>query len=228
MAPRKHEGGMYATQKKNQIGNFNIPEGIKDKFDEKLIEPLETYVKEKQELDDIEAVVALFKLYSFYPEKENKTIIETTQLKALQCLPKQHYTVLTCILNTKTEKLKKIQEMADALETCQFKKFWEIREKEKKDINEMINEKTFDANIRTFIMNTIKNTYQTMETKTLKEMMGTEDIENILDKTVTQEGTHIHFAKGKFNKTQYKNRDRKVDIPLAKVLSVISYPKYDP
>ena len=77
---------------------------------------------------DLEANLALLKLYQFNPNLLNMEYVGKVLLKSLSNLP--HSDFLLCksllsqdILDDPT--VKSIQEMANLLESCSFKEFWE-------------------------------------------------------------------------------------------------------
>ena len=91
---------------------------------------LEQYVQmqAKENGYDLEANLALLKLYQFNPQQMNMPYVEMVLLKALTNLPHSDFSLCKSLLTIdvleKTPSIKSITSLADLLETCMFKEFW--------------------------------------------------------------------------------------------------------
>ncbi|CAG7838286.1 unnamed protein product [Allacma fusca] len=121
---------------------------------------------------DLEANLAVLKLYQFFPQLYQPDIVNMILLKALTNLPHTDFVLCRCLLGpSQMEDLSilRIAYLANLLELCQFKKFWQ----EKAQDNTLITQISgFDDSIRKFICHVVNITYQTIDRGVLKELLG--------------------------------------------------------
>merc|ERR1712080_448129 len=94
------------------------------------IKTLEHYVdlQSREKGFDLEANLALLKLYQFNPTHNNMAVVVQILLKALTNLPHTDFVLCKCLLSQDVldeAQVKTILYLADLLEMCQFKIFWQ-------------------------------------------------------------------------------------------------------
>jgi translation initiation factor 3 subunit K len=121
---------------------------------------------------DLEANLAVLKLYQFFPHLYQPEIVNMILLKALTNLPHTDFVLCRCLLGpSQMEDLSilRIAYLANLLELCQFKKFWQERAQDQLLISHITG---FDDSIRKFICHVVNITYQTIDRGVLKELLG--------------------------------------------------------
>jgi translation initiation factor 3 subunit K len=110
--------------------SFQVNELLQSRrYDPDILPDLERYV-EAQCLEgayDGDANLACLKLYQFYPEKTNVSIVSKILLKALAALPSSDFVSCLYLLSEKVQRespISTIISWADALETGKFVEFW--------------------------------------------------------------------------------------------------------
>jgi len=121
---------------------------------------------------DLEANLAVLKLYQFFPQTYQANTVYWILLKAITNLPNTDFVLCRCLLgNAQLEDatITRIAYLSNLLETCQFKTFWS----EKAADNNLISHiKGFDDAIRKFICHVVNITYQSVDRTVLKEILG--------------------------------------------------------
>ncbi|KAL0267495.1 UNVERIFIED_CONTAM: hypothetical protein PYX00_009748 [Menopon gallinae] len=134
---------------------------------------LERYV-EIQSLEnayDLEANLAVLKLYQFNPHMYNINITCQILLKALTNLPHTDFVLCKCLLTEKQcEEMPicNIIQLANALECCDFQNVW-IRVNAMSDLCSKI--KGFHDSIRKFVCYVVGITYQTVDKSMLQQLL---------------------------------------------------------
>ncbi len=135
---------------------------------------MERYVdmQARENVYDLEANLAVLKLYQFNPSFFQTSVTATILLKSLTNLPHTDFTLCKCLIDAvklEEEPLIRIIELADLLETCNFKQFWVQIE-----INSelIMGIKGFEDSIRKFICHVVAITYQTIHKSVLAELLG--------------------------------------------------------
>lgn len=134
---------------------------------------LEAYVtaQAKTNTYDLEANLAVLKLYQFNPMKLNYNITHLILLKALTNFPHTDFTLCKCLLlpaQMNDEIVKKIVYLADILESCDFALFWL-----KVGMTDFVTNITgFYDSIRKFICHVVGITFQTIEKDYLVRLLG--------------------------------------------------------
>ncbi|KAK9891664.1 hypothetical protein WA026_015631 [Henosepilachna vigintioctopunctata] len=137
---------------------------------------LERYV-EIQSLEnayDLEANLAILKLYQFNPHLFNEDITCQILLKALTNLPHTDFIMCKCLLNETqmSDEIIQIIYLADILEQCEFQLFWTRIH----ILPELIQRITgFLDSIRKFVCHVVGITYQTIERSNLAQLLGDVD-----------------------------------------------------
>jgi len=94
------------------------------------VQILEDYVQQQcqQCTYDFEPNLAIIKLYQFFPEKVNRSILAKVLVKALMNLPATDFLLCMYLIPERMqaeEPVNSISNLANLLETCRFAQFWE-------------------------------------------------------------------------------------------------------
>ena len=159
-----------------------------ERYNPENIATLERYVdmQAKEHGYDLEANLALLKLYQFNPQCFNLPVVVRIFLKALTALPKSDFVVCKCLLaqeNLNEPVMVKIQELAGLLETCQFKAFWDRVH----TMSEVRAVAGFEDSVRKYVCHVISITYQNIQEETLCELLGLVD-ENAVNQWIDKNG----------------------------------------
>ncbi|KAH9632307.1 hypothetical protein HF086_010232 [Spodoptera exigua] len=100
-----------------------------ERYNPANLQTLERYVEmqSRENTYDLEANLAVLKLYQFNPEKFNADITCQILLKALTNFPHTDFTLCKCLLLesvVENETISQIKYLADILEQCDFAQFW--------------------------------------------------------------------------------------------------------
>lgn len=138
------------------------------------LKTLEAYVEDqaKNNTYDLEANLAVLKLYQFNPHMLNFDITYTILLKSLTNLPHTDFVMAKCLLlpqQMKNETVQTIIDLADILERTDFTLFWQ-RAEVNKNLFRHIN--GFHDSIRKFVCHVVNITFQKIRKDLLKEMLG--------------------------------------------------------
>lgn len=153
-----------------------------DRYNPENLQTLEHYVQMQafEETYNLDANLAVLKLYQFNPSMFKDTVTCQILLKALMNLPHTDFVLCKCLiieLHQSTEIVNKVIELANLLETCEFKQFWTILD-ENRELIEGI--KGFEDSIRRFIASVVNVTYENISKPYLLELLGgisEEDVE---------------------------------------------------
>lgn len=121
---------------------------------------------------DLEANLAVLKLYQFNPTYVNKVVIMQILLKALTNLPHTDFILCKCLIDSakqESDDLKKIFNLANILETCEFKEFWAVI---MNDPNMIYGITGFEDSIRKYICHVIGICYDTIHKDVFAELLG--------------------------------------------------------
>jgi len=148
-----------------------------ERYNPENIKTLEHYVDlQARELGyDLEANLALLKLYQFNPTYYRLEVVVQILLKSLMNLPHTDIVLCKCMLTQEIledPSVKTILYLADLLEMCQFKTFWKDINKEAELIKSVSG---FEDSIRKFVCHVISITYQTIKETVLQELLGLVD-----------------------------------------------------
>merc|ERR1712156_644129 len=169
-------GLLLTLSKMADAGRANVArllEGI-DRYNPENLTTLERYVslQAEENVYDLEANLAVLKLYQFNPMYFQATVVAQILLKALTNLPHNDFTLCKCLIDTKKleeEIIASICELADLLELCRFTEFWDIIQRFPEVT---MNVQEFEDSIRKFICHVVSITYQTIHKTELQELLG--------------------------------------------------------
>nr|XP_045379340.1 eukaryotic translation initiation factor 3 subunit K isoform X1 [Camelus bactrianus] len=145
-----------------------------DRYNPENLATLERYVETqaKENAYDLEANLAVLKLYQFNPAFFQTTVTAQILLKALTNLPHTDFTLCKCMIDQAHQEERPIRQilyLGDLLETCHFQAFWQALD-ENMDLLEGI--AGFEDSVRKFICHVVGITYQHIDRWLLAEMLG--------------------------------------------------------
>ncbi|XP_070577628.1 eukaryotic translation initiation factor 3 subunit K-like [Ptychodera flava] len=187
-----------------------------DRYNPENLGTLERYVEmqAKENTYDLEANLAVLKLYQFNPMFFQLNVTTQILLKALTNLPHTDFVLCKCLIDEQhqqEDQITKILYLYDLLETCQFKKFWsEISHSEI-----IVGVNGFKDSIRKYICHVMGITYQTIDQDLLAELLGDlshEELKQWMTKygwAVTQDGKA--FIANQEENVKPKNITEKID-----------------
>merc|ERR550519_2920150 len=146
-----------------------------DRYNPENLPTLQHYV-ELQSRDntyDLEANLAVLKLYQINPTLWVDNIAATILLKALTNLPHTDFVLCKCLIDSQhvvdSEIIQPIIDLHHFLECCDFIRFWNSV----RSLHELINTITgFVESIRKYICHVVSITYQTIEKHVLQNLLG--------------------------------------------------------
>lgn len=130
---------------------------------------------------DLDANLTILRLYQFRINSEleeadyDKKVIIKILLKALTALPNPDFILCKSLIHPNLFEdeidpdLKLVLYLHQLLETCNFKKFWEVL---REDPGIYLEVTGFEDSIRKFICYVVKITYQTIDKVNLRELLG--------------------------------------------------------
>eukprot|EP00745_Piridium_sociabile_P032105 TRINITY_DN5381_c0_g1_i4.p1 TRINITY_DN5381_c0_g1~~TRINITY_DN5381_c0_g1_i4.p1 ORF type:complete len:236 (-),score=63.52 TRINITY_DN5381_c0_g1_i4:255-905(-) len=145
-----------------------------DRYNPENLPTLERYVQMQAQENtyDLEANLAVLKLYQFNPGYFQTEIAALILLKALTNLPHTDFLLCKCLMDATrlTEiPISKVLELAEDLEMCDFEHFWmEVRD----DPDLIGSVEGFEDNVRKFICHVVATTFQTIEQEKLQQLLG--------------------------------------------------------
>jgi len=155
----------------------NMLRGI-ELYNPNNIGELQEYLNEQcaENTYDLEANLAILRLYQFNTNQIDKKAIINILLKTLTALPNPDFILCKSLIDPNffeeeeiDPNLKHVLNLHQLLEICDFKKFWtELRS----DPAVYLGIAGFDDSIRKFICYVVKITYQTIDKTTLCELLG--------------------------------------------------------
>jgi len=145
-----------------------------DRYNPENLATLEKYVAMQAEHNeyDLEANLAVLKLYQFNPTFFQTTVTAQILMKALTNLPHTDFVLCKCLIDPiklEEEPLVKIVTLADLLEGCQFRQFWETIDNYPDVIMGISG---FEDSIRKFVCHVVGITYQTIQKDVLAGLLG--------------------------------------------------------
>uniref|UniRef100_A0A1L8EEC9 Eukaryotic translation initiation factor 3 subunit K n=1 Tax=Haematobia irritans TaxID=7368 RepID=A0A1L8EEC9_HAEIR len=190
--------------------------GCIERYNPDHLKTLESYVEEqaKNNTYDLEANLAVLKLYQFNPHMLNYNITNIILLKCLTNLPHTDFVMAKCLLlpqQMKNEVVQTIIDLADILERADFTLFWQ-----RADMNTMLFRHItgFHDSIRKFVCHVVGITFQTIRKDLLKELLGGIE-DSTLEKWVKQNGWktqgHLVMIASQDEKIKTKNITEKIE-----------------
>nr|QBH73269.1 eukaryotic translation initiation factor 3 subunit K [Aphelinus abdominalis] len=135
---------------------------------------LEQYVQIQvnENVYDLDANLAVLKLYQLNPQHYNKDIVCMILLKALTNLPHTDFVLCKCLLNERNlqhPEVANILDLANLLEECQFQIAWSHIHKMHDACSRIVG---FNDSIRKFVCHVVGITFQTIDKSLLVELLG--------------------------------------------------------
>jgi len=148
-----------------------------ERYNPDNLQKLEHYVElqAKENTYDLEANLSVLRLYQFGPTLYRSNIVNLILLKALTNLPHTDFVLCKCLLtqdHLEEPQVSQVMNMANLLEMCKFKQFWEEASKSAELASAV---QGFDDAIRKYVSHVVNITYQTIENSILKELLGITD-----------------------------------------------------
>nr|CAG4645763.1 EOG090X0BWZ [Lynceus sp. MCZ IZ 141354] len=154
-----------------------------ERYNPENLRTLESFVglQASGNIYELEANLAVLRLYQFSPHHYNNDIAALILLKAFTNLPHTDFVLCKCLLSPEhydDVKIAKVMVLANFLETCNFKDFWAQLKFDQDLVSSIVG---FEDSIRKFVCHVVSITYQTIEFNVLKELLG-----NVPDAVVKQ------------------------------------------
>ena len=119
------------------------------------------FVQIQKETYDLEANLALLKLYQFYPTHSNVEVIQKLLLKALLDMPTNAFLLSSYLIPERHHERKEVEPIRTLyhmLEECRFKEFWASQEL--KDIQESSPIPGLETSARTYGYDILSSSHQ--------------------------------------------------------------------
>lgn len=132
-----------------------------------LVAYIDTQLKEGTY--DIDANLAILKLYLIYPDETDVAVIERVLVKALMAFPDTDFSLCMYQIPEKYHvNLKDIMQLAQQLEMAKFVKFW----KDAEGVEALTQAKGWKEKIRSFIAGVVSATYRSIKSEQLLELLN--------------------------------------------------------
>ncbi|KAK7794290.1 hypothetical protein R5R35_014574 [Gryllus longicercus] len=201
-----------------------------ERYNPENLPTLECYVEHqcRENTYDLEANLAVLKLYQLNPQRYNIGIICQILLKALTNLPHTDFVLCKCLLNAKhleESLVKQIMQLADVLERCDFREFW-ARIHTPEFADNVVHITGFHDSIRKYVCHVVGITFQTVDKTLLAGLLGGVD-----DQTLKQwvkkygwkeEANGIIFVANQDENIKTKNITEKIDFENAAAIMAAS------
>ncbi|XP_047138517.1 eukaryotic translation initiation factor 3 subunit K isoform X1 [Hydra vulgaris] len=145
-----------------------------DRYNPENLPTLEHYVQMQafEQTYNLDANLAVLKLYQFNPNEFKETVTCQILLKSLMNLPHTDFVLCKCLIieqHQSCENVNKVIELSNLLETCEFQQFWA----ELKNCDDLIEGITgFKESIRSFIVSVLQITYESIAKELLLQLLG--------------------------------------------------------
>ncbi|GAB0093259.1 Eukaryotic translation initiation factor 3 subunit K [Sergentomyia squamirostris] len=187
-----------------------------ERYNPEHLKVIENYVEDQARDNsyDLEANLAVLKLYQFNPHLLNLEITYLILLKALSNLPHTDFVLCKCLLlpaQTQDETIKEIMNLVDILEQCDFATFW-ARLKMCPDLFRKIT--GFHESIRKFVCHVVGITFQSIEKDYLRRLLGDTDdhvVSQWIKKCGWKEQGHLVFICNQDENIKTKNITEKIE-----------------
>lgn len=158
------------------------------RYNPEHLKVIEEYVEEQAKTNDydLEANLAVLKLYQFNPHLLNLDVTYTILLKALTNFPHTDFVLCKCLLlpaQMADDNVREIIYLADILEQCDFSVFWS---KVESNLDLFRKITGFYDSIRKFVCHVVGITFQTIEKQYLAVLLG-----NVDGETEVYEGFNV-------------------------------------
>jgi len=180
---------------------------------------LEKYVMQqvREGSYDLDANMALLKLYQFYPSHLQNDIVLSVLLKGMMALPEPDFVMYKSLISSLTDEdmdksVKRALAIHKILEQCKFAKFWEELQAEHDMIVEFAG---FEEAIRIYICGVISNSFQRLSRDNLKEFLGLSkdgDLNEWIERFGWSSEQGVVFIASQEEKVKSKSIVEKVDL----------------
>ncbi|KAL6070965.1 Eukaryotic translation initiation factor 3 subunit K [Balamuthia mandrillaris] len=179
---------------------------------------------------DLDANLALLKLYQFNSKESKATCIVKVLIKALMNLPHPDFT--TCLymvplqLQVEEQQVVLLKRLWKNLETAKFSKFWALTEEE--EGNALLQPiPGFSAAIREFIAHLLGLAYQTVSKQLLQEVLRLDgsSLDDFINKHSSwqNQGDHVALPLTEFNQAKQKKINENIEMQqMTKILANLS------
>merc|ERR1719433_2316046 len=141
------------------------------RYDESSLDELEPYLQEQLKTNtyDLDANLAILKLYLLYPEETNVDKMEGILIKALMAFPATDFSLCMYQIPEKHhQSLREVCQLAQQLEMAKFKTFW----KESESVECLSQAVGWEAAVRKFIAGVVSSTYRSIKADQLTELLN--------------------------------------------------------
>ncbi|XP_037072775.1 eukaryotic translation initiation factor 3 subunit K-like isoform X2 [Pollicipes pollicipes] len=185
------------------------------RYNPKNLVMFEQYVDRQcaENMYDLEANLAVLKLYQFNPSEYNPAITQRILLKAITNLPHTDIILCKCLLapeNMEEPEVQDILRLSTLLELCQFQAFWEIIVEQPSIIAGMTG---FEDSIRRYACHVLNITYQRISKELVRSTLNVtaSELNSWISKYGwTDEGSTV-FIRTQDESVKTKNIREKVD-----------------
>ncbi|KAI1295496.1 Eukaryotic translation initiation factor 3 subunit K [Halotydeus destructor] len=200
-----------------------------ERYNPENLRLLEQYVEYqvRENMYNLEANLAVLKLYQFNPTLFKPVVVVHILLKALTNLPHTDFVLCKCLLDASvmegvdvgsTADIKTLMNIHVMLETCQFGSFWEFA-KDNRLLWSSVN--GFETKVREYICHVVNITYQHIQKTTLTELLGLAITPELLkERSWRDSGDGFIFISNQEESIKTKNITEKID--FESVSSVIA------
>ncbi|CAD7080081.1 unnamed protein product [Hermetia illucens] len=180
------------------------------------LKEIEDYVEEqaRENTYDLEANLAVLKLYQFNPHMMDLEITYLILLKSLTNLPHTDFVLAKCLLlpvQMQDNTIREIIYLADILEQCDFQLFWDRVEMNPSLFSRIVG---FYDSIRKFVCHVVGITFQTVEKSLLSKLLGGLD-DGTLNQWIKRSGWkvqgHMVFVASQDENIKTKNITEKIE-----------------
>jgi translation initiation factor 3 subunit K len=143
------------------------------RYDANILPDLQEHLDRQLQGDmyDLDANLALLKLYLLYPEEANVDVIERVLLKALMAFPATDFHLCMYQIPEKYHsQLKEVIQLAQWLEMAKFTKFW----KDSENCKALEQAVGWQKAVQNFIAGVISSTYRSIKGDQLVELLNME------------------------------------------------------
>ncbi|XP_044183617.1 eukaryotic translation initiation factor 3 subunit K-like [Acropora palmata] len=145
-----------------------------DRYNPENLKTLEGYVHFQvyNNAYDVDANLAVLKLYQFNPAYHQTTVTMQILLKALMMLPNADFIMCRCLIddaNQQDPSIDRVLKLAEHLEKCNFLEAWKYLEMESSLVDGIVG---FHDAIRKYVSYVIGITYQTIDKSLMSDLLG--------------------------------------------------------
>ncbi|TMW68398.1 hypothetical protein Poli38472_005866 [Pythium oligandrum] len=148
-------------------------------YDQSVVQTLEQYVDEQIQTAtvDVDANLALLKLYLVYPEAANVDKIQKVLLKAITALPSSFFLGAAAIVPESFREDATVKQILDAgflLHACRFEEFWQL------DLAFAGAVADFADAVRAYVLTVVEKTHSSISSAVLQAKLNVSDVKDIV------------------------------------------------